>query len=441
MEYKATIFCDIDGVLIEHENIPMYDDISFKVLDGTIDKINEWVANKYYIVLVTARKDTKLLKDKIKKSGIKYNKLITKLPSCPRHIINDRKPSNKLKPQTSSYEVYRNEGISNITIPNGNIEIVKKLTGGSFAETSIISNDGNLFIRKIISKRSNIDLGYKKLKTQYLNMKNISYINNTYVPNIFNENDDSYEYYYDLEYLDKYTLLFDIANKAKYINLLHIMLNDIYNYSNIVLEVRQKWLYEHLDTKITSKLSVLQNNSIKFFNLINSNSIYINDIEYTGLNNMLLNIKQYDWITPEKLSIIHGDLTFENILVFEDDVKLIDIDSDERFCATELDLGKLFQSIISGYETWKNIDVKIEYVDDKIYIEKYNIIEENIKELVLNNWSDILNVSYDIAHKKAMFYLSLHLIRMIPFRLKVNEDQALYALILAVECMNQSFNL
>ena len=43
-------------------------------------------------------------------------------------------------------------------------------------------------------------------------------------------------------------------------------------------------------------------------------------------------------------------------------------------------------------------------------------------------WAHILGCPYDVVDLKGSFYLGLHLIRMVPFRMQTSADHALYAL-------------
>ena len=62
---------------------------------------------------------------------------------------------------------------------------------------------------------------------------------------------------------------------------------------------------------------------------------------------------------------------------------------------------------------------------------------ENISEYI-DIWSQIIEVDKPILYAKAYFYTALHLIRMIRFRLKISQDQATYALLLAVLLLDLS---
>lgn len=91
---KTWIF-DVDGTIIKHNGylIDGYDTL----LDGvkeTFSKIN----NNDTIILLTAREDKYIddLKNFLKKHSIRYDYLLSNIPTGERILINDKKPSNLL---------------------------------------------------------------------------------------------------------------------------------------------------------------------------------------------------------------------------------------------------------------------------------------------------------------------------------------------------------
>ena len=46
----------------------------------------------------------------------------------------------------------------------------------------------------------------------------------------------------------------------------------------------------------------------------------------------------------------------------------------------------------------------------------------------LDAWANVLDEDRETVNALGHFYMPLHLIRMVPFRMKVSEDQALYAI-------------
>ena len=90
-----TIFCDIDGTLIEH--FPPgsnFHEFSPKVLPGVTEKILEWDKKGYRIILTTGRKESmrKFTEKQLEQVGIFYDMLIMGIGGGVRVLINDYKP-------------------------------------------------------------------------------------------------------------------------------------------------------------------------------------------------------------------------------------------------------------------------------------------------------------------------------------------------------------
>jgi len=113
-----TIICDIDGTLVLH-NKPS--DTAKKstelvLLEGTLDKLNEWERNGYNIILLTGRKESmrQVTINQLSQLGIYYDQLIMGVGGGPRHLINDYKPDGT--EAAFAINVERNKGINNINI-------------------------------------------------------------------------------------------------------------------------------------------------------------------------------------------------------------------------------------------------------------------------------------------------------------------------------------
>lgn len=113
-----TIFCDIDGTLIEH-NTPFESakpNHKVKLLPGTIEKLSDWDKKGYYIILVTGRKESlrKVTEEQLSSVGIFYDQLIMGVGSGERILINDTKPTGTKT--STAININRNEGLLNIEI-------------------------------------------------------------------------------------------------------------------------------------------------------------------------------------------------------------------------------------------------------------------------------------------------------------------------------------
>tara|TARA_R110001592_G_scaffold5528_4_gene30438 strand:+ start:1458 stop:1814 length:357 start_codon:yes stop_codon:yes gene_type:complete len=112
-----TIICDIDGVLLEHRNQGLSSQLNAAPLNGTIEKINEWDAKGYNIILITGRRES--LRNKTEQQllmyDIFYDQLIMGVGGGDRIVVNDRKP-NSDRDTAYAINLYRNEGIDNVKI-------------------------------------------------------------------------------------------------------------------------------------------------------------------------------------------------------------------------------------------------------------------------------------------------------------------------------------
>ena len=458
---KGTIFCDLDGTIIKHEDVPSYDH-PLEILGNSAEKLRKWRNEGYTIVFSSARKseDEQKLINSLKEANIEYDQLIMGLPPGPRYLINDRKPSAILTPLSVAFEVERNKGIDHLEIESIKPNVLKMFKGGSLSKTLLVEKAGTLFVRKVISKDKEMAYKCAKLKKQCGDLKRLYKLCKDIVPAVYGEEENSFEYYYDIEFLLDHDLLSNYSNAEKLKAtklLLNKMASKVYKPGAHISESGSDWIKAHFLEKIYPKLKESELPQ-KLYSLITSDTVMIDGKPYNGLKILLQKISEspyVDFVKPEYLCPIHGDLTFENILyknssynlstnTYEPSVKIVDTDSIEFIDPPELDLGKIFQSVVSQYEKWslsKENLVRFEE-DNGVYLNF-----EPDKEL-LNNlegyieaWSQVINGDKKDIEIKGYFYMALHLIRMIPFRMAFGEDQAAYALVSAIKALDHSLEL
>jgi len=116
-EMKKTIFCDIDGCIFKHNGNMSTQFIEPELLPGVIEKINEWDAKGYKIILVTGRKKSmrKITEEQLLKHHIFYDELIMGINRGERILINDKKPNDDNN-MAIAINLTRNEGFKNILI-------------------------------------------------------------------------------------------------------------------------------------------------------------------------------------------------------------------------------------------------------------------------------------------------------------------------------------
>lgn len=373
-----TIFCDIDGTIIKHENIPNYKS-GFQLLDGAKEKIKEWRKdNNCFIVLTTSRDEQfrPELELLLKNNDIIYENLVMGLPPGPRHLINDKKPYSN-KTMALAHEVERDVGIKNLNL------------GHSMA----ILHEQNNFIVKTLPDNFS-EYQKNKFKSQYESMKNISESNYSYcVPKIgeFNNNQ------YSMENLIGYCGLHLVTNDERYTILQKVFntIKDLYDFTTPT----SGWLAQYLEEKIYSKQKTINDLGLEYeckeiFDLINK-----------------LDKNKLQLLEPKMLTNFYfGDLTYENILTNGKDFKFIDFDNDNRPGVAEQDLGKLLQSYLTKYEWWDE-EESPEYASKEY-------------DLIIRFYADLLNEPYIRVVNKGNFYCAMHLFRMIPYQANKNIKRA-----------------
>tara|TARA_Y100001938_G_scaffold150383_1_gene241058 strand:+ start:367 stop:726 length:360 start_codon:yes stop_codon:yes gene_type:complete len=115
---KKTIFCDIDGTLIRHFG-GLYEQVTRRpeLLEGTIEKLDEWDRAGHNIILVTGRREStrQRTEEQLNMLGIFYDQLIMGLGGYERVVVNDLK-SDSRTPTASCHCVKRNYGIKDIEV-------------------------------------------------------------------------------------------------------------------------------------------------------------------------------------------------------------------------------------------------------------------------------------------------------------------------------------
>jgi hypothetical protein len=438
-EFRGTIFCDLDGTLIVHEDKPDYSRLP-QLLPGSREKLHNWIAEKYCVVLCTARarEDEPRLVEMLRELNIPYHRIITGLPSGIRIVINDRKPYAMFTAQAASLEVARDQGIAGIELlPGRRPQVLRRFPGGSFAETLLVEEAGKVFVRKRAAKDGNLSETYHRLRDQYRTLERFAQLAPDLVPGLYAEENNSHEYFYDMEFLDGHEQLAECGSTvrgAALDQLLDRFDAHLYSQKNRSEGASQDWFLRHLESKIVPKLTALSGHP-RLRPLLTGEGARIDGVWCPSLERLLAQLqgaKVLAKFTPRFLSLVHGDLTFQNIMVRGDGaVRVIDMEAQDGLEAPELDLGKLFQSIDNQYESWSRLGAPVRAgasPGEIILNFKPPTPDAALREMVLQRWAAILGCSRDAAEIKAGFYLGLHLIRMVPFRLRAGMDQAVYAL-------------
>jgi len=173
MNDVKTIFCDIDGTLLQHKGDIILNYLEEPImLPDVIRNIKDWERLNYKIILTTGRKEClrKITEDQLKKYGIIYDELIMGLPNGSRVLINDKKTCS---PNNTAYAInlVRNKGMENIDLTSKNVTIsdltiFTKIEKPWGSEELIECND-KYVVKKLFMKRGHAcSIQYHELKTE-----------------------------------------------------------------------------------------------------------------------------------------------------------------------------------------------------------------------------------------------------------------------------------
>ena len=441
-----TIICDIDGVLIKHtphSNNNAKDNI---LISNCIQKLKEWRSDNKKIILMSARPEVqrKECEDMLKEKGIIFDNLILSVNPGTRYLINDIKPTHIFTKQSIDINIVRNKGIDNITCKeyyNNKIKIIKLLKGGSFCQTYLLEEKGKKFVRKYIIKENKTHDHYKKLKRQCEDMKRLYYYDISLVPAVINEEDNRFDYYYDMEFLENYEQLdsFSSVIQQNAMKKIFIKLKEnVYCYKKC--NDNKSFIEDFFENKIYPKLNSFKDECEIMNYLITSDTIHVNNKPYYGLYKIFHELKIQNFNT-EYINPIHGDLTFENILYNEqtDDVKLIDMEGSRYVDSCYFDVGKLFQSLVSKYNEWKDIKEIMLNMDTNNLkcIDSYFTAKFENLDYIIEFYADIMHVKdKEKILKKGIFYMATYFIRFVQFRRKVSKEHGIFAIIMAINWLN-----
>ncbi len=117
MNKPKTIICDIDGVLLNHKNKGLSEQLKTEPVDGAVKKLNEWDSKGYNIILITGRRESlrEATASQLHKYKIFYDILIMGVGGGDRIIINDKKFGSDID-TAYAINLCRNEGIKNVEL-------------------------------------------------------------------------------------------------------------------------------------------------------------------------------------------------------------------------------------------------------------------------------------------------------------------------------------
>ena len=310
---------------------------------------------------------------------------------------------------------------------NQNILIIRDYSAGSNATTMLCMNNGNNFFRKYAFGADGDKL-YQQIEWLQ-RFKDIIPL-----PDIMQYQKQDNFCYYDMPYDSQAVGLFDYAHSMPKENAWKFIKKATECLENSLYKVNQRpadkaTIDEYIKSKVNKNLDKIMN--AKYLKrLMEYDEIIINGRSFHNLPYYLPYLSEghlYDIFKNDTYSEIHGDLTIENIICTrnadgDDDFYIIDPNTGNVHDSSNLDYGKLLQSIHGGYEflmATKNVSIernRINFVFTKseAYTYLYDMLDKYMRE------------HFEEERVKSIYYHEIiHWLRLMPYKIEKNGKRVL----------------
>lgn len=336
----------------------------------------------------------------------------------------------------------RREYIESYLKINQNILIIRDYSAGSNATTMLCMNNGKNFFRKYAFGADGDKL-YQQIEWLQ-RFKDIIPL-----PDIMQYQKKDNFCYYDMPYDSQAVGLFDYAHSRPKENAWKFIKKATECLENSLYKVNQRpadkaTIDEYIKSKVNKNLDKIMN--AKYLKrLMEYDEIIINGRSFHNLPYYLPYLSEehlYDIFKNDTYSEIHGDLTIENIICTrnadgDDDFYIIDPNTGNVHDSSNLDYGKLLQSIHGGYEflmATKNVSIEKNHINfvftkSESYTYLYSMLDEYMRE------------HFTQERVKSIYYHEIiHWLRLMPYKIEKNGKRVLlfYAGMLMV--MNDVIN-
>lgn len=321
----------------------------------------------------------------------------------------------------------RREYIESYLKINQNILIIRDYSAGSNATTMLCMNNGKNFFRKYAFGADGDKL-YQQIEWLQ-RFKDIIPL-----PDIMQYQKQDNFCYYDMPYDSQAVGLFDYAHSMPKENAWKFIKKATECLENSLYKVNQRpadkaTIDEYIKSKVNKNLDKIMN--AKYLKrLMEYDKIIINGRSFHNLQYYLPYLSEehlYDIFKNDTYSEIHGDLTIENIICTrnadgEDDFYIIDPNTGNIHDSSNLDYGKLLQSIHGGYEflmATKNVSIeknRINFVFTKseAYTYLYDMLDKYMRE------------NFEEERVKSIYYHEIiHWLRLMPYKIEKNGKRVL----------------
>lgn len=346
-----------------------------------------------------------------KENDSEYLNLIPQLNASERLIFLDKYFSGENRAYVDNY-LKINRGIS----------IVRDYSAGSNATTMLCVDQDTTFFRKYAFGK---DAGKLVDQIEWIEK------NKERLPlaNILKSDSNEFYCYYDMSYDSTAVGMFEYAHSmtveksAKILTGIFDILTESIHSENMGKASAEN-VSKYIKEKVSKNIDRIKS-SRKLKNLYEYDTVVINGKEYKNLSSFK-NILSEDYLSKvfseDPTSVIHGDLTLENIICKRkdggnDEFYLIDPNGGNILDTPNIDYAKVLQSLHGGYEflmSVKNVNV----TDNKI---DFLFTGSSVYERLYEEVDKYLNSHFSKERVKSIyFHETVNWLRLIPY--KVEKD-------------------
>ena len=314
----------------------------------------------------------------------------------------------------------------NLSINQG-VSIIRDCSSGSNATTVLCMDEKSTFYRKYACGEDGEKL-FQQIEWIRSNRKLLA------LPEIVRYNKNDELCFYDMAYNNYSIGMFEYSHSMPVNKAWAVLLDVIEQLEASIYRCEERKtnpseIHAYYENKVKRNIELILNCEL-LKKLQRYESLEINGEKYKNLSYYvtLFSEKSLQCIfRDDPCSVIHGDLTLENIICMrsdsgEDSFYLIDPNTGNIHDSKYLDYAKLLQSLHGEYEFIKSTEdinvcrdsIHFKYTKSVIYRELYALYQEYLQD------------RFDETEIKSIYFHEIvHWLRLVPYQIKNNRDRAI----------------
>lgn len=310
---------------------------------------------------------------------------------------------------------------------NQGISIIRDYSAGSNATTMLCMDGSSTFFRKYVFGEDREKL-YQQIRWIEENRNDLA------LPEILRQEKTDLYCYYDMPYNSGLVGLFEYAHSMPVAQTWKIISAMLTNLENSIYRKKEsnsdrETIHQYVELKVLDNMEKIKNFK-KIKGLQQYETIFINGIEYRNMayyEKYLAEEYLQKIFEKDTYSVIHGDLTVENIICRRDNkgndvFYIIDPNTGNVHDSPNLDYAKLLQSVHGGYEFLMSTK-DVEVVDNRInFLFTRSSVYMELHELIHQYMLDELGEN---RTRSVYFHEIIHWLRLLPYKIEKDGKRAL----------------